>query len=325
MSQKKFAELKDWKKKALYLSVHEGMNGAQIARKLSISERTVQDNLKKLLPKIDLDEIMNPDGETYVAPVNRPKVLFWDIETALAIAYHWGHWKQNISMKQKMEESHLISHAWAWGDGDVEGSILTAEEMIKRDPERLVHEVWKLLDEADVVVAHNGKNFDIKMVNAYFLKYGLPPPSPYKVLDTYIIAKKKFRLDFNSLAWLAHYLGVEVKLDSGGVDTWIGCSKGIQEDIDKMLWYNKGDITTLREVYYKLVAWDNDGVNFGLYNHTSEMACPHCGSGDVAKVKGKGVYTAQRKYQMYRCQNCKAPLRSNEIIGTKNRAYRVIN
>ena len=59
----------------------------------------------------------------------KPKVLFYDIETSLAKSYHFGQWKQNLSVKQQIQEGHLLSHAWAWGDGDVVGSILTREEV----------------------------------------------------------------------------------------------------------------------------------------------------------------------------------------------------
>ena len=113
--------------------------------------------------------------------LSKPKLLFYDIETTLAKSYHFGQWKQNLSVKQQVQEGHLLSHAWAWGDSDVVGSILTREEVLNHGPERLVLEAWTLLDNADVVVAHYGKKFDIPKLNGYFLKYGLQPPLPYIV------------------------------------------------------------------------------------------------------------------------------------------------
>ena len=228
-----------------------------------------------------------------------------------------------MSQKQKIQESHLLSHAWAWGDGEVTGSILTREEMLAHDPERLVLECWSLLDNCDILVAHNGKRFDVKKVNGYFLQYGMPPPSPYRVIDTLLIAKQKFALPFNSLAYLAEFLDVEQKIDTGGVDLWIQCDQGSQEALDKMNEYCMGDIVTLRGVYNRLIGWSNDGVNLALYSDHG-ASCPHCSSDDVIAIQGKYSHTVARKYQAYRCNGCGAVLRSNRKEGNGNSLVRVV-
>lgn len=327
---KEFDSLKHWKKKALYLATFEEMNGAEISRALGVPERTVQDNLKRLKGKYDLSVIYDPDKEdikfdgTKELVIKYPKILFYDIETALAIAYHFNHWKVNISRKHKIKPSHMLSHAWQWGlDGKVEGSILTQLEAIQRDDERIVHECWHLLNNCDVLVAHNAKSFDVKKVNGFFLKYGLNPPSPYKVYDTLSVCKRKFSLDFNNLAFVAEYLGVEQKIDTD-IDLWIGCAEGRQEALDEMLEYNIGDITTLVGVFKKLIVWDNDGVNMALFNQNTEVACPHCSGDDIVALDGRYVYTPQCKYQAFRCSGCGATLRGNQRIGTKNAMYRVL-
>ena len=254
---------------------------------------------------------------------SKPKLLFYDIETSLAKSYHFSQWKVNLSQKQKIQESHLLSHAWAWGEGEVTGSILTREEMLAHDPERLVLECWSLLDNCDVLVAHNGKRFDVRKVNSYFLQYGLPPPSPYRVIDTLLIAKQKFALPFNSLAYLAEFLNVEQKIDTGGVDLWIQCDQGSQEALDKMNEYCMGDIVTLRSVYNHLISWSNDGVNLALYSDHG-ASCPHCSSDNVSIIEGKYAHTVARKYQVYRCNDCGAVLRSNRMQGNGNSLVRVV-
>lgn len=255
--------------------------------------------------------------------LSKPKLLFYDIETSLAKSYHFQQWKVNLSQKQKIQESHLLSHAWAWGDGEVTGSILTREEMLAHDPERLVLECWSLLDNCDVLVAHNGKRFDVRKVNSYFLQYGLPPPSPYRVIDTLLIAKQKFALPFNSLAYLAEFLNVEQKIDTGGVDLWIQCDQGSQEALDKMNEYCMGDIVTLRSVYNHLISWSNDGVNLALYSDHG-ASCPHCSSDNISVIEGKYTHTVARKYQVYRCNDCGAVLRSNKMQGSGNSLVRVV-
>lgn len=260
-----------------------------------------------------------------VAKAKSPvKTLYFDIETTLAKSYHWGQWQQNLSVKQQIQESHMLSHAWAWGDGEVFSSVLTPEEVLNQDDERIVYEIWSLLDNCDVVVAHNGKRFDVKKVNGYFLKYGLPKPSSYKVIDTLEIAKKHFNLPFKSLEYLAKFLNVELKQDSGGIQTWIDCDRGDPEALATMEFYNRGDVVTLREIHNKLRGWDNNGVNIALYNDNHDTLCTHCGSDDISVITDKFAYTPNRKYQVYRCNSCKAVLRSNKKEGVGNTLVRVI-
>lgn len=256
---------------------------------------------------------------------NKPKIIHYDLETTLAKSYHFNYWKTNIGVKQMIEPSHMLSHAWAWGDGEVVGDVLTREEVLAHDDERLVLQAWQLLDECDILVAHNGKRFDVKKVNGYFLKYGLPPPSPFKVLDTLEIAKKHFNLPFKSLEYLAKFLNVELKLDAGGIETWVGCDKGDQKALDTMMEYNLGDVVTLREIYKRLISWDNNGVNFSLYNDEHDFVCTHCGSDDILVMSDKFAYTPQRKYQVYRCNSCQAVLRSNSKEGLGNKLVKVVS
>lgn len=253
-----------------------------------------------------------------------PRTLYYDIETSLAKSYHWGQWKQNLSVKQQIQESHMLSHAWAWNDGEVFSSVLTPEEVLSQDDERIVYECWSLLDNCDIVVAHNGKRFDIKKVNGYFLKYGLPKPSSYKIIDTLEIAKKNFNLPFKSLEYLAKFLGVELKQDSGGIQTWIDCDRGCPEALETMRYYNEGDIVSLRDIHKRMKGWDNNGVNIALYNEDHDVLCTHCGSDDVQVLTDKFAYTPQRKYQLLRCNSCQAVLRSNSKEGIGNKLVRVI-
>lgn len=271
-----------------------------------------------------VSEVYVDEAEQVAKASNPVKILYFDIETTLAKSYHWGQWQQNLSVKQQIQESHMLSHAWAWGDGEVYSSVLTPEEVLNQDDERIVYEIWSLLDNADVVVAHNGKRFDVKKVNGYFLKYGLPKPSSYKVIDTLEIAKKHFNLPFKSLEYLAKFLNVELKQDSGGIQTWIDCDRGDPEALATMEFYNRGDVVTLREIHNKLKGWDNNGVNIALYNDNHDALCTHCGSDDISVITDKFAYTPQRKYQLFRCNSCQAPLRSNTKEGISNSLVRVI-
>ena len=315
--------------------INEGHSQRSAAKILGIDRSRIQRYIKKQLESEEIKKtilgVQNQndytDWQSKPKPslLNKPKTLFYDIETTLAKSYHFGQWKQCLGVKQQVQEGHLLSHAWAWNDEDVVGSILTREEILNHDPERLVLEAWALLDNADIVVAHYGKKFDIPKLNGYFLKYGLQPPSPYKVVDTKEISSKKFLLPFNSLEYLAKSLGVQQKIDNSGIQLWIDCDHGKQEALDEMLAYNIGDVEALRDVYNRLITWDNNGVNMALYNDGHTALCTHCGSDDITSLDGKYAYTAQRKYSLFRCNSCKAILRSNSKTGSGSSLVRVVN
>ena len=97
--------------------------------------------------------------------------------------------------------------------------------MLEHDDERLVLKLWCLLDNADIVIGHNLRRFDNKKANSYFLKYGLKPPSPYRTIDTLLIAKAKFALPFNNLDYIAEYVNVGRKIPTD-IQLWIDCDKG---------------------------------------------------------------------------------------------------
>ena len=122
------------------------------------------------------------------------KILILDIETAPNIAYVWGAWKQNVGQNQWLKKSHIMSVAWKWLDGD---EILYLENR-KSDDRNIVKAIYELLDEADIVVAHNGNKFDIPVIIGRGVVHGFNPPSPYFVVDTLLVARKELRLDWQS-------------------------------------------------------------------------------------------------------------------------------
>ena len=71
-----------------------------------------------------------------------------------------------------------------------------------RDDKALVGEIRDLLDEADIVIAQNGKRFDIRKINARLIQHGYAPPQPFRVIDTMLVAKKYFAFTSQKLSGL---------------------------------------------------------------------------------------------------------------------------
>lgn len=149
------------------------------------------------------------------------KVLLCDLEVSPSLSWAYGQYQTNAIKVEK--PPILLSFAWKWlGEDKVKSkSIVDMALPDKLDHTLLVKELWKLFDEANVIVTHNIA-FDVKMANAFFLRCGLNPPSPYKTFCTLKTARKYFKLDNNRLDYLGNLLFGEGKTEITNADTWYG-------------------------------------------------------------------------------------------------------
>lgn len=245
-----------------------------------------------------------------------PRILIFDIETAPMKAYVWKRWKENISLDQTISEWFMIawSAKWLYCKSTM-GEVLTPEEILKEDDSRITKDLWALINEADIVVTHNGNNFDIPKMNSRFIMHGLPPTKPYFSVDTYRVAKRQFGFSSNKLEALARYFGLAGKLDTD-FELWKKCLEGNEEALNYMLEYNKQDVIVLEEVYLKLLPWIKGHPNMNMFNDDM-VVCTNCGSGDVEVLEGEYYYTQVNKYQLLRCKHCGAIFRSRGSIPTE--------
>ena len=242
-----------------------------------------------------------------------PKVLIFDIETAPMKAYVWNLWKTDIHLEQILNEWFCIawSAKWLYGE-DIMGEVLTSQEVLREDDSRIITSLWKLINEADIVVAHNGNKFDIPRINSRFIINGLAPTKPYFSVDTCQVAKKQFGFSSNKLDALAGYFSIPHKLDTD-FSLWKRCLEGDEEALQYMLKYNKMDVAILEEVYLKLRPWIKNHPNMGNLEG-KEMACANCGSSSVEFIPDKYYYTSVGKYPLFRCKKCGAVSRGRFSI-----------
>ena len=238
-----------------------------------------------------------------------PKILIFDIETMFMTVSVWGiSFKQRIPADNIIEDWNALSWSAKWlFDSEIMSDVLTSEEAIARDDSRVLKSIWKLLDESDIVIAHNGNKFDLRKLNARFIQQGLTPPLPYRSIDTLKVAKRYFAFSSYTLKFLCKMFGLSPKIHTG-YELWKQCLKGDEEALKKMKQYNIGDILSLEELYLKLRPWIKSSVNFGVYMDTEESVCPNCGGKDL-EWKGQYTTTAGR-FKTFRCSNCGAIGRS---------------
>lgn len=247
---------------------------------------------------------------------NFPKILVFDIETSPLKAYVWSRWKQNIYLEQTISEWFAISWSAKWlFSTEVISQVLTPEEIKTEDDSRIMKGLWKLIDEADIVIAHNGLAFDEKKINARFLLNGLPPTTPYQSIDTKLIATKQFGFSSNKLDALAGYFGIDHKIDTD-FELWARCMEGDEEALKYMEVYNRKDVEILEEVYLKMRPWIKSHPNINLYLDLEVPACSNCGSLDLEEIKDKYYYTQTGKYPLHRC-TCGTIVRGRKTVQDK--------
>lgn len=242
-----------------------------------------------------------------------PKILIFDIETAPLKAYIWKLWKENIHLDQIINDWFCIAWSAKWlYNRDTMGNVLTPEEIAKEDDSRIMKSLWELINEADIVVTHNGNKFDIPRINSRFIINNLEPTKPYFSIDTCQIAKKQFGFSSNKLDALATYFNIEHKLDTD-FNLWKRCLEGDKEALQYMLKYNKKDVEILEEVYLKLRPWIKNHPNISNLTGQS-MSCSNCGSQHLELLKGQYYFTSVGKYHLYKCKDCGAISRGRKSI-----------
>lgn len=233
------------------------------------------------------------------------KILIFDIETSPLRAFVWSRWKQNIYLEQTISEWFMISWAAKWlGSPVVLSDTLTPSEIKEENDSRIAKSLWSIMDEADIIIAHNGKKFDVPKMNTRFIQAGLPPTSPYQQIDTREVAAKQFGFSSNKLDALAGYFNIEHK-DDTDFNLWVKCLDGDQASLDYMAKYNRQDVVILEKVYIKLRPWIKNHPNVGLYLNKDHMVCPSCGSSTLMADESF-YYTSANKYQVMRCDGCGA-------------------
>ena len=230
------------------------------------------------------------------------KILHFDLETKPILAWIWSLWTKFISIEQIEEDWMILCWAAKWHQA---GHVMYAALWHEQDPEsqyinpeneyQILLKLWYLLDEADVVVAHNARKFDVKKFNAKCFEYGLTPPQPYKVVDTLETSKKSFGLTSHKLDYTAKLKGYGNKLDTK-FDTWLEVIRGNKKTRQHMLDYNIHDVELLEDIYTDMLPWMN--------RHPVPQGVKQCKCGSTEFRQSGTVSLTAGVYQTYRCKHC---------------------
>lgn len=285
---------------------------ADAANNMRVNESTIRRALNNESKTAKEYRWYTSDNTKKYIPNGGAKIFLFDIETSPTKAYVWRMWKENIGLAQIIDEWMMLTWAGKWlGDDIIHSEKCTGDEVLEEDDKRILRSLWKFIDEADIVIAHNCKKFDVPKMNSRFILNGMPCPSPYKQIDTLEIAKRHFGFNKNSLDALAGLFGYEGKADTDFI-LWKNCKEGKEDSLIEMENYNIQDINVLENIYFELRPYMKGHPNLDLYSDDGKPKCPSCGSISIKPIKDKYYYTQSIRYPIYRCENCMSVCRSKQ-------------
>jgi hypothetical protein len=225
-----------------------------------------------------------------------PNILIWDLETDGMNSF-------------KPDLSCIVNFGYKWL-GEKKTHCLRIDSYpswFKRtrnwplDDSGILRDALKIMERADLLVAHFGDKFDRRFLNSRCAMKGFPPPPPTKQRDTWRIAKTAFNFSSNRLGALASYLGVPQQKYQKNRDEfpgwWLRVLAGDWTAVIEMSEYCKQDVRTLEQVYLIERVYDNPHPRMVM----DRARCALCG-GDI-RYRGL-VYAGQHAYRQFYCKMC---------------------
>ena len=174
------------------------------------------------------------------------------------------------------------------------------------DDSALVHIIYDTLFDADEIVTHNGKRFDLRVLNTRLAYYKLPPLPKIHHVDTKQIVKSHLSLYSNSLAEVAKFYGLEDKMsisNKWGLWERIAFGEETAADLKLMSEYCKQDVDVLEQIYKVTRPFHgNQSVNKNVILNPDNPVCPTCGSDHL--VSNGWRINAGAAYQRMQCMSC---------------------
>lgn len=220
--------------------------------------------------------------------LNMSKVLVYDIETAGVGTLY-------------ADQGFIIVIGYKWlGEKEIHALRVTKKELHHFDDSRILRQFSKVIEKADLIVAHYGDEFDERFIRGRLVIHNLPPIPKVKSRDTWAMAKRIGKFSRNGLGHLARvYRLGEQKGNSGFPDRWLRILQGDMKELSVCVEYCKQDVLTTEALYLRLRShdWAHPSVD-------ASGTCPVCGSN---KVHWRGYYlTKANKWPRFQCQRCGA-------------------
>lgn len=230
-------------------------------------------------------------------------ILVFDIETIPNRGYFFDTFSdRGIPLQFVSKHKSVCTIAYKWLGSD-KTEVLVMEEPYS--DKSVLEAFLPVYEQARYVVAHYGDGFDIPFLDGRLFANKLGQLPKKRTLDTYKIAKKRFRSTLNSNK--LDHLGTLLELGNKNktdASLWVRCAEGDAEAIREMALYNVQDVDLLEKVFLALRPYFSDRINCNLFVDDPVNRCKSCGSENLKHI-GYEMTQAQMRPQ-YRCGDCGA-------------------
>jgi hypothetical protein len=227
-----------------------------------------------------------------------PKILIWDLETAGTNAFCADY-------------GYMVCFGYKWL-GDAKARCISLLDYPGdgkwpkgcQDDTNLLKAGLKIMEEADLLVAHYGDRFDRKFFESRLLRAGLRPIPMTRQADTCLIARAKLKLSSNRLDNLAKFLRVKTRKMSKGdgwPNWWMGALRGDKPSIRKMAVYCAQDVQCLEECFVAMRHLIPNKYLINMNIGKNRSVCVACGK----DVQYRGTYFSEKKlFRRFQCRRC---------------------
>jgi hypothetical protein len=193
-------------------------------------------------------------------------ILYLDIEVSKSLYFNYGArvYGNYLNTDDLFRSRYIICWSASYvGSNTVWSDCVTSKEAKGWTDKRILPRLRELMDAADIIAGHNVDAFDIKHINARLLLNGLEPVVGKKTLDTLKIARSKFSFESNRLDFISQALGFRPKDDIRNSDWLKIVTSGDEKTLKKVLKYNRGDVTSGKDVLQVLMKYSGKKTNYG--------------------------------------------------------------
>lgn len=252
--------------------------------------------------------------------MNKPKILYYDIETTPMRVWTFRLGKQHVNHKQIVDgdKVDIICITYCWDKGP---AMELNWNYNKQDSSKMIKAFDKIVKEADITIGQNSDNFDVKHINTQRLLHKLPPFPEWADCtdDTLKQLRRHFKFPSSSLDYISSVLGFGGKVKMCMQD-WIDIvekNKNGLKSFNKMIKYGKKDVVDTRKVFKVLKPYIKPKFNMATFTQT--FCCTNCGSKDIRKKRIS--IAGKTRYQNFYCNSHrghagKAPIKKNGTVGT---------
>lgn len=237
-----------------------------------------------------------------------PTILYFDVETSPMEVYtHYIGHKVSINPCQIKKHKRIICISYNFSTDPPDKVRRLNFDIKNQDDTEMLKKFNEIARKADLLLGHNGQNFDVKEIRSAIALRGLAEAwCETPCLDTLKDYRRMFRFPSNRLDAIGQHLELGKK-NSTNFQLWIDVAQGKRAALKEMGEYCDQDVILLRQIHERLRPYvKQTAMEYNLLQGvvTGEPKCK-CGNGDRRLFVKDGTKAKRElRYQRYRCKLC---------------------